>query len=102
MAKLEAYNRKRDPGKTPEPFGGSARVFSHSDRELIELMARSVGRVVLEHRIQSERDRLQAEFRVPLPRLSMGMSGDYAVAIEEGATQIRIGTALFGSRAGTE
>jgi diguanylate cyclase (GGDEF)-like protein/PAS domain S-box-containing protein len=43
-----------------EPFGGSTRIFSHSDRELIELMARSVGRVVLEHRIQSERDRLQS------------------------------------------
>jgi diguanylate cyclase (GGDEF)-like protein/PAS domain S-box-containing protein len=42
------------------PFTGSERQFSHSDRELIELMARSVGRVVLEHRIQSERDRLQS------------------------------------------
>jgi diguanylate cyclase (GGDEF)-like protein/PAS domain S-box-containing protein len=42
------------------PFGGTPRVFSHSDRELIELMARSIGRVVLEHRIQSERDRLQS------------------------------------------
>jgi diguanylate cyclase (GGDEF)-like protein/PAS domain S-box-containing protein len=42
------------------PFDGTPRVFSHSDQELIELMARSVGRVVLEHRIQSERDRLQS------------------------------------------
>jgi PLP dependent protein len=33
-----------------------------------------------------------------LPHLSMGMSGDYEVAIEEGATIVRIGTALFGSR----
>jgi len=33
-----------------------------------------------------------------LPKLSMGMSGDYGVAIEEGATVIRVGTALFGSR----
>ncbi len=32
------------------------------------------------------------------PELSMGMSRDYAVAIEEGATKIRIGTALFGAR----
>ena len=32
------------------------------------------------------------------PQLSMGMSRDYAVAIEEGATKIRIGTALFGAR----
>jgi pyridoxal phosphate enzyme (YggS family) len=34
----------------------------------------------------------------PLPQLSMGMSGDFEVAIEEGATIIRIGTALFGER----
>ncbi len=35
---------------------------------------------------------------LPLPVLSMGMSHDYEVAVEEGATQIRIGTALFGPR----
>lgn len=46
------------------------------------------------------RERLQSEFRVPLPQLSMGMSGDYAVAIEEGATLVRVGTAIFGERAG--
>ena len=34
----------------------------------------------------------------PLPQLSMGMSGDFEVAIEEGATIVRIGTALFGER----
>jgi PLP dependent protein len=34
----------------------------------------------------------------PLPELSMGMSGDFEVAIEEGATIVRIGTALFGER----
>ncbi|MFO1487577.1 MAG: YggS family pyridoxal phosphate-dependent enzyme [Verrucomicrobiota bacterium] len=34
----------------------------------------------------------------PLPHLSMGMSGDFEVAIEEGATIIRVGTALFGAR----
>ncbi len=34
----------------------------------------------------------------PLPHLSMGMSGDYEVAIEEGATIVRIGSALFGPR----
>jgi len=46
------------------------------------------------------RDQLQTEFRVPLPRLSMGMSGDYAVAVEEGATLVRVGTAIFGTRSG--
>jgi pyridoxal phosphate enzyme (YggS family) len=34
----------------------------------------------------------------PLPQLSMGMTGDFEVAIEEGATIIRVGTALFGAR----
>jgi PLP dependent protein len=46
------------------------------------------------------RDRVQTEFRVPLPQLSMGMSGDYAVAIEEGSTLVRVGTAIFGERSG--
>lgn len=35
---------------------------------------------------------------VPLPHLSMGMSGDFEIAVEEGATIVRIGTALFGPR----
>ena len=34
----------------------------------------------------------------PLPHLSMGMSGDFEIAIEEGATLVRLGTALFGAR----
>ena len=36
---------------------------------------------------------------VGLPHLSMGMSADYAVAIEEGATMVRVGTSIFGARA---
>ena len=44
------------------------------------------------------RDQLAREFHVKLSHLSMGMSSDYAVAIEEGATLVRVGTALFGSR----
>ena len=35
----------------------------------------------------------------PLPELSMGMSGDFEIAIEEGATMVRLGTCLFGPRA---
>jgi pyridoxal phosphate enzyme (YggS family) len=46
------------------------------------------------------RDRLQQTAGVGLPQLSMGMSGDYLVAIEEGATLVRIGTAIFGKRTG--
>ena len=46
------------------------------------------------------RDRIQEE-GVWLPTLSMGMSGDYASAVAEGATLIRLGTALFGPRGET-
>jgi PLP dependent protein len=47
------------------------------------------------------RDRFEAEHpRMHLPVLSMGMSGDFALAIAEGATRIRVGTALFGPRPG--
>ena len=44
------------------------------------------------------RDHLQDLSGRPLPELSMGMSGDYEVAIEAGATLVRVGTAIFGSR----
>ena len=44
------------------------------------------------------RDQLESEFDLKLPHLSMGMSNDFAVAIEEGATLVRIGTAIFGPR----
>ena len=44
------------------------------------------------------RDVLEREFRVQLPQLSMGMSDDFPVAIEEGATLVRVGTAIFGKR----
>lgn len=42
--------------------------------------------------------RCEQRLGAPLPHLSMGMSGDFEVAIEEGATIVRIGTALFGTR----
>ena len=44
------------------------------------------------------RDRIEKETGLRLPVLSMGMSGDFAVAVEEGSTSVRIGTALFGQR----
>jgi PLP dependent protein len=44
------------------------------------------------------RDAFEKEFNLKLPQLSMGMTQDYAVAIEEGATLVRVGTAIFGER----
>ena len=50
-------------------------------------------------RLREIRDQLEQGSGMALPELSMGMSHDYAVAIAEGATLVRIGTALFGPRA---
>lgn len=48
--------------------------------------------------LRTLRDSLQESHGVALPDLSMGMSDDFEIAIAEGATHIRIGRALFGSR----
>ena len=50
------------------------------------------------HRLRELRVELEQILGAPLPELSMGMSGDFEVAVEEGATLVRIGTALFGER----
>lgn len=61
------------------------------DRNAIRRAFRSLARV---------RDRLQSRFpECGWSCLSMGMSGDYEIAIEEGSTLVRIGTAIFGERA---
>lgn len=66
------------PPFTEDPEG--ARPFFRSLREL--------------------RDRLRGETGFELPELSMGMSHDFEVAIEEGATFVRVGSAIFGRREG--
>jgi PLP dependent protein len=48
--------------------------------------------------LRALRDQLQDQLGRPLPVLSMGMSGDFEVAIACGATHVRVGTAIFGSR----
>ena len=49
-------------------------------------------------RLRELKGECEQRLGAPIPHLSMGMSGDFEVAIEEGATLIRIGTALFGER----
>jgi pyridoxal phosphate enzyme (YggS family) len=49
--------------------------------------------------LRTLRDDLERKLGKKLPVLSMGMSHDFEVAIEEGATEVRIGTAMFGTRA---
>ena len=50
-------------------------------------------------RMRGLRDDMEKRLARKLPVLSMGMSHDFEVAIEEGATEVRVGTALFGQRA---
>ena len=50
-------------------------------------------------KLRELRDDLRQKTSLTLPVLSMGMSHDFEVAIEEGATEVRVGRALFGSRA---
>jgi pyridoxal phosphate enzyme (YggS family) len=49
-------------------------------------------------RLRELRDELTGRLGIALPVLSMGMSHDFEAAIEEGATEVRVGTALFGTR----
>ena len=48
--------------------------------------------------VRELRDSLEKEFSVKLPRLSMGMTQDFVIGIDEGATLVRVGTAIFGER----
>src|SRR3989442_4946612 len=49
-------------------------------------------------RLRSLRDETSQQLGIPLPVLSMGMTDDYPIAVEEGATMLRLGRALFGPR----
>lgn len=49
-------------------------------------------------RLRELRDEMENRFGVRLPELSMGMSHDFEIAVEEGATMVRIGKAIFGER----
>ena len=48
--------------------------------------------------VRELRDSLEREFSVKLPQLSMGMTQDFPIGVEEGATLVRVGTAIFGER----
>lgn len=50
--------------------------------------------------LRKTRDAIQEEFRITLPVLSAGMSEDYIWAVEEGATEVRLGRGVFGPRGG--
>lgn len=82
----------------------AGRVAARPEFELAGLM--TIGRLAEDaeaargdfRRLRQLRERLEQELGQPLPELSMGMSGDLEVAVDEGATMVRIGSAIFGAR----
>lgn len=92
-------------GVTPEEAPSlAAAIAAESSLDLRGLM--TIGRLVEDPEeardcfrgLRQLRDHLQEELGTALPVLSMGMSGDLDVAIAEGATRVRIGSAIFGAR----
>lgn len=122
---LEAYNAAcTEAGRTTRIFlqvnvSGEGSKFGIAPDQLPALLERSCSCMNLEvvglmtippfaeeaekarphfARLRALRDETAARCGVPLPELSMGMSHDFEIAIEEGATVIRIGTAIMGER----
>ena len=92
-------------GLTPENVEACAKIASECENiKLVGLMTMApFGADDAELRkifssLRKLRDELQSKLGVILPELSMGMSSDYKIAIEEGATIVRIGTSIFGKR----
>jgi pyridoxal phosphate enzyme (YggS family) len=92
-------------GVAPEQAGAlAARIAARPELDLDGLMA--IGCLAEDppgvcadfRRLRELRDRLEQELAQPLPELSMGMSGDLELAVEEGATLVRAGSAVFGAR----
>ena len=90
-----------EPACLPALLDGLARFGRLEVRGLMTMSAFTDDVVEQRRAFRRLRDLRDAEERRGhrLPELSMGMSGDYPVAVEEGATMVRLGTVLFGDRA---
>jgi len=105
MVEVNVGEEAAKHGCPPEGVGELLKsIQGHSRLEVIGLMAIPPFREDPEmarpffSKLREIRNRLQETHGVHLPELSMGMSHDFPVAIAEGATIVRIGTALFGPR----
>jgi PLP dependent protein len=84
-AALAKKNLRIDGFMTIAPLGSTpAETAAHAERTFANL--------------RTLRDKLSAQFGRPLRELSMGMTGDLAIAVAAGSTVVRVGTALFGAR----
>ena len=105
LLQVNVARESQKSGCTVEAALGLARqvaAFEHLRLEGLMTMAPFTDDVDVQRRtfrgLRVLRDRVKEEEGVWLPTLSMGMSGDYASAVAEGATVIRLGTVLFGPR----
>ena len=105
LLQVNVARESQKSGCTVEAALGLARqvaAFEHLRLEGLMTMAPFTDDVDVQRRtfrgLRVLRDRIKEEEGVWLPTLSMGMSGDYASAVAEGATVIRLGTVLFGPR----
>jgi len=105
LLQVNVARESQKSGCTVEAALGLARqvaAFEHLRLEGLMMMAPFTDDVDVQRRtfrgLRVLRDRIKEEEGVWLPTLSMGMSGDYASAVAEGATVIRLGTVLFGPR----
>lgn len=92
-------------GYAPDDVAGAAKSVAAKGRlRLIGLMAMAPPGSAPEaarpafRRLRRLRDEVQERTGLALPELSMGMTGDFEVAVEEGATMVRLGRAVFGER----
>ena len=103
-------SRSIRPAKTPSPGSGrkqprncargrpTAPPAGYGPDDHAAVVCRSRSGAPYFKALRELRDRLRDPTGLPLTELSMGMSGDFAVAVEEGATLVRVGTAIFGQR----
>lgn len=105
---LLQINAGRDPAKFGAELEDAPRLLEHALTKknlridgLMTIAPLSQDMAVAERTfttLRELRDTLAAQFNVPLLELSMGMSGDLEAAVLAGSTQVRIGSALYGSR----
>jgi len=109
LVEVNTSNEPTKFGVQPEQLGALLKDVLQLDRlELAGLMTIGPGWAVEDPEASRPCFRLlsrlaeeaRQRFGIPLPHLSMGMSSDFEQGIEEGATIIRVGTAIFGPRAG--
>ncbi len=105
LVEVNVGRERQKAGASPDEVAGLVRLAAGSRRlEPVGLMAippfgaePEASRPFFKD-LATLADRLRDDLGLPLAALSMGMSADFEIAIEEGATMVRVGTAIFGHR----